>query len=75
MESRPITFVVSFVNFFSYLGKDVNGIFCIPKWTHRKQLAQMHAGKGRESGDQLRLRSKKSTLHRMRAKTGTLSTN
>lgn len=59
MESRPITFVVvNFVNFFC-IGKDVNGIFCIPQWKHREQLAQMHAGKGRESGDQLRSRSKK----------------
>lgn len=58
MESRPITFVVNFVNF-SYIGKDVNGIFFIPQWKHREQLAQMHAGKGRESGDQLRSRSKK----------------
>ena len=46
MESRPITFVVvNFVNFF-YIGKDVNGIFCIPQWKHREQLAQMHAEKG-----------------------------
>ena len=60
MESRPITLVVNFVNFFFfYIGKDVNGIFCIRKWKHREQLAQMHAGKGRESGDQLRSRSKK----------------
>ena len=59
MESRPITFVVNFVNFFFYIGKDVNGIFCIRKWKHREQLAQMHAGKERESGDQLRSRSKK----------------
>ena len=59
MESRPITFVVNFVNFFLYIGKDVNGIFCIRNWKHREQLAQMHAGKERESGDQLRSRSKK----------------
>ena len=47
------------LSIFFNIGKDVNGIFCIRKWKHREQLAQMHAGKGRESGDQLRSRSKK----------------
>lgn len=31
--------------------------FSASQWKHSEQLAQMHAGKGRESRDQLRSRS------------------
>ena len=48
MESRPITFFVNFVKFFFNIGKDVNGIFCIPQWKHREQLAQMHEKGGNQ---------------------------